>query len=41
MVDDPAGQAALKAAGFDKFVTITDSAYDSVRELEAVVSPEF
>jgi phosphonate transport system substrate-binding protein len=39
MASDPAGRAALDSVGFDKFVPITDGAYDSVRELEAVVSP--
>lgn len=41
MVDDPAGQAALDSVGFDRFVSINDDAYDSVRELETLVSPEF
>jgi phosphonate transport system substrate-binding protein len=34
MDGDPAGQAALAAAGIDRFVAISDAAYDSVRELE-------
>jgi phosphonate transport system substrate-binding protein len=40
MADDPTGQAALEAVGFDRFVPISDGAYDSVRELETIVSPE-
>ena len=38
MADDPDGQAALAAAGFDRFVPITDAIYDSVRELEQAVA---
>jgi phosphonate transport system substrate-binding protein len=37
MAGDPQGQAALAAAGIDRFVTISDAAYDSVRELELLV----
>lgn len=37
MADDPAGQAALAAAGIDRFVPISDLAYQSVRELERLV----
>lgn len=37
MDDDPEGQAALSAAGFDAFVSIDDAAYDSVRRLAAEV----
>jgi phosphonate transport system substrate-binding protein len=33
MQDNSKGQAALKAIGIDKFVTIEDSAYDSARSL--------
>jgi phosphonate transport system substrate-binding protein len=40
MPDDPAGRAALAAAGIDRFTTIDDAAYDTVRELEANVTPE-
>jgi phosphonate transport system substrate-binding protein len=40
MASDPAGQAALDAVGFDRFVPISDGAYDSVRALETAVSPE-
>jgi hypothetical protein len=41
MADDAAGQEALAAAGFERFVPITDDVYDSVRELEeiAVTAP--
>jgi hypothetical protein len=39
MADDPAGQPALKALDIDRFVLIEDSAYDSVRALEAAVGP--
>jgi phosphonate transport system substrate-binding protein len=39
MADDPAGQPALKALDIDRFVLIKDSAYDSVRDLEAKVGP--
>lgn len=35
---DPAGQSALKTAGFDRFVVVTDDIYDSVRELETAVN---
>lgn len=38
MNDNPAGQAALAAAGFDRFVTVTDAAYESVRQLETAVN---
>ncbi len=38
MADDLDGQAALVTAGFERFVPITDSAYDSVRELEESVA---
>ena len=37
---DPAGQSALSAAGFDRFVVVTDDIYDSVRELETAVNRE-
>lgn len=37
MADDPAGRTALTAAGIDRFLTIEDAAYDSVRELEEAV----
>ncbi len=42
MADDAAGQEALAAAGFERFVPITDEVYDSVRELEeaTATSPE-
>jgi len=40
MANDRAGQAALDAVGFDKFVSINDDAYDSVRVLERAVTPE-
>lgn len=33
MADDIAGKAALQAIGVDRFVTITDSAYEGVRKL--------
>jgi phosphonate transport system substrate-binding protein len=39
MADDPEGQAALQTIGVDRFVTIDDSAYDSVRHLLAQVGP--
>jgi len=39
MADDFAGQDALAAAGFERFVLITDEAYDSVRELEDAAAP--
>jgi phosphonate transport system substrate-binding protein len=39
MADDPAGQSALDTVGFDRFVPISDGAYDSVRALETAVSP--
>jgi phosphonate transport system substrate-binding protein len=39
MADDPAGQPALRALDVDRFVLIEDSAYNSVRELEAEVGP--
>lgn len=39
MADDPAGQPALRALDIDRFVLIEDSAYDSVRDLEAAVGP--
>ncbi|MFQ5421346.1 MAG: phosphate/phosphite/phosphonate ABC transporter substrate-binding protein [Anaerolineae bacterium] len=38
MNNNPAGQAALAAAGFDRFVTVTDAAYESVRQLETAVN---
>jgi phosphonate transport system substrate-binding protein len=34
MADNSVGQEALAAAGFERFVLITDEVYDSVRELE-------
>jgi phosphonate transport system substrate-binding protein len=37
MADDPDGRVALAAVGIDRFVTISDTVYDSVRELEVVV----
>lgn len=40
MPANPAGRAALDAAGIDRFVLIEDSAYDTVRELEARVTPD-
>jgi phosphonate transport system substrate-binding protein len=39
MADDPAGQPALRALDIDRFVLIEDSAYNSVRDLEAKVGP--
>ncbi|HWQ28477.1 MAG TPA: PhnD/SsuA/transferrin family substrate-binding protein, partial [Dehalococcoidia bacterium] len=33
MADDPEGRRALEALGIDRFVTIDDSAYDSIREM--------
>lgn len=41
MADDVTGQEALAAAGFERFVSITDKAYDSVREMEeaAAIAP--
>lgn len=33
MADDPEGRRALAALGIDRFVTIEDSAYDSIREM--------
>jgi phosphonate transport system substrate-binding protein len=33
MADDPQGRRALDALGIDRFVTIDDSAYDSIREM--------
>jgi phosphonate transport system substrate-binding protein len=39
MAADPAGQDALAAIGVDKFVTIEDSAYESVRSLMRTFSP--
>lgn len=38
MAEDPEGQAALRTAGFDRFVAVSDDIYDSVRELEMAVS---
>jgi len=35
MADDPAAQPALRALGIDRFVTIEDDAYDSVRQVQA------
>ena len=41
MVNDPDGQFALQSIGVDKFVVISDNAYDSVRSLlEDVTLPE-
>jgi hypothetical protein len=37
MDSDPAGQAALAAVGIDRFVLVSDAAYDSARELERLV----
>jgi phosphonate transport system substrate-binding protein len=37
MDGDPDGRAALAAVGIDRFVIISDAAYDSVRELESWV----
>jgi hypothetical protein len=37
MADDPMGKQALQALGFERFVSIEDSAYNSVRELVKVV----
>jgi phosphonate transport system substrate-binding protein len=39
MADDPAGQKALRELDIDRFVLSGDSAYDSVRHLEAQVGP--
>lgn len=39
MADDPAGRPALRALDIDRFVLIEDSAYNSVRDLEAKVGP--
>ena len=39
MADDPEGQAALQAINVDRFVTIDDRAYASVRDLLAEVGP--
>lgn len=30
---DPEGRRALDALGIDRFITIDDSAYDSIREM--------
>lgn len=38
MHQNPAGRAALQAAGIDNFVLIEDAAYESVRELETAVN---
>jgi len=38
MPHNPAGRAALQAAGIDDFVPIEDEAYDSVRTLETAVN---
>ncbi|RMD48194.1 MAG: phosphate/phosphite/phosphonate ABC transporter substrate-binding protein, partial [Candidatus Thermofonsia bacterium] len=38
MDKDPEGQKALAAAGFDRFLVLEDSVYDSVRELETLVN---
>jgi hypothetical protein len=38
MSEDPDGRAALATAGIDRFVTIDDTAYDTVRDLEASVT---
>ena len=40
MADDPVGREALDAAGIDRFVIIDDAVYDSVRELEASITPQ-
>lgn len=39
MADDAVGREALATAGFERFVPITDKAYDSVRELEEAAAP--
>ena len=39
MADDPQGREALAQLGYDGFVLIDDSAYDSVRDLIASVTP--
>lgn len=38
MADDPAGLEALSATGIERFVTIDDSAYESVRSLMSNIS---
>jgi phosphonate transport system substrate-binding protein len=37
MADDPQGKAALQVLDIDRFISLDDSAYDSVRELQAAV----
>ncbi len=39
VADDPQGREALARLGYDGFVLIDDSAYDSVRDLSASVAP--
>jgi phosphonate transport system substrate-binding protein len=39
MADDPMGKQALQGLGFERFVSINDSAYNSVRELVKAVGP--
>lgn len=39
MADDENGRFALKQAGFEQFVPIDDTVYDSVRQLETIVNP--
>ena len=36
---DPAGQAALEWLDYDRFVEISDDAYQSARDIEAAVAP--
>jgi phosphonate transport system substrate-binding protein len=38
MDNDPEGQKALAVAGFDRFLVLDDSVYDSARELETLVN---
>jgi phosphonate transport system substrate-binding protein len=38
MNETAAGRSALQAAGFDRFVLVEDTVYDSVRELETAVN---
>lgn len=40
MDENPAGRSALAAAGIDSFVSIDDSAYETVRILEAKISSQ-
>jgi phosphonate transport system substrate-binding protein len=41
MHENPAGRSALAKAGIDGFVSIDDSAYETVRGLEAQISSQF